>query len=248
MDLVSVAEAAEKLGVSERHVRRLTAAGELHGRRIGDRWLIDADAVRHRSRSEPQPGRPLSTRMAWAVLAAADSALEAESSRRPAPIEDRRIRHRLRKLLAEAPPPERWDQWLRHRADPQRVWVHPGVVDRLAEDDRLHPGGARAVAASGVGIAGGSGHSFYIDENVVGSVLADYRAHPAADGQVVLMVVPADVPEMVIGRPGEPVIPAAALVDLLGSSDARERYVAAAALEAARHKLVSAPMGDSLPS
>ena len=79
---------------------------------------------------------------------------------------------------------------------------------------------------------------------MVGSVLADYRARPADEGHVVLMVVPSEIPEMVLGQPGEPVIPAAALVDLLGSRDARERYAAASALEAACLKLVAASGRD----
>lgn len=240
MELMTTAEAADKLGVSERQVRRLAAAGDLRARRVGDRWLVDADAVRNRSRSERQMGRPLSAHMAWAVLAAAGSALEAEPQGDPvASIEDRRVRHRLRAILADAPPRQRWHQWLRHRADARRVWVHPGVVARLAEDDRLHPGGAPAVPASDVGIAGGDRCSFYLDESVLESVLADYRALPADEGQVILMVVPPEVSDTVLGRPGEPVPPAAAVVDLLGSPDARERQVAASALEAAYRRLVS---------
>lgn len=241
MELMSAAEAADKLGVSERQVRRLAAAGDLPARRVGDRWLVESDAVRNRFRSEPRSGRPLSARMAWAVLGTVGSAVEAEPLRDPIDsIEDRRVRHRLRALLAGAPPPEHWDQWLRHRADAQRVWIHPGVVDRLAKDDRIRAGGAPAVAASGVGIAGGDRCRFYVHESVLDAVLSDYRARPAADGQVVMMVVPPGIPEVVLGRRGEPVGPAVALVDMLSSSDARERHAAASALEAARRKVVSA--------
>jgi hypothetical protein len=45
---------------------------------------------------------------------------------------------------------------------------------------------------------------------VVESVLADHRAPPDDDGQVVLTVVPPGVADSALGPPGEPVSPAAA--------------------------------------
>jgi excisionase family DNA binding protein len=247
MNLISVADAAERLGVSERQVRRLAEAGELSARRVGGRWLIDVEAVRDRSRSEPRSGRPLSPGMAWAVLAAANFAHEGDEDR-PSPfgarIEDRRLRYRLRALLADAPPPRQWNQWLRHRADAKRVWVHPGVLDRLAGDDRVHPAGGSVVAASGVGIAAGDHRSFYVEEGVVDEVLADYRAQYSDEGQVVMMVVPKEISAAVLGGSGEPVMSAIALVDLLASTDARERHVAAEALDAARQKVISSSTDD----
>lgn len=251
MDLISTADAAERLGITERQVRRLAAAGELSARRVGGRWLIDAKAVRHRSRSDSRPGRPLSPSMAWTVLAATSAVFEpdAKGSRQEAPsIEDRRARYRLRALLADAPPSRQWNKWLRHRADARRVWVHPGVVDRLARDHRLHPAGRSVVAASGLGIATGDRNTFYVDENVVDQVLADYRAHFSDEGQVVMMVVPTGVRPAALGEPGSPVNLAAALVDLLASSDARERHAAVSALDSARQAFVAGPAGTASSS
>lgn len=240
MELLSAAEAADRLGVSDRQIRRLAAIGDLPARRVGDRWLISADAVRSRSRSAPRAGRPLSARMAWAVLAAVDAAVGDGSAGDPlVSIENRQVRHRVRALLADAPPPERWDQWLRHRARSQRVWVHPGIIDRLAEDDRVHPAGASAIAAAGVGLAGGDRDSFYVHEALLEPVLSDYKARPADEGQIVLNVVSREVPDAVLGEPGEPVRRAAALVDLISSADARERHVATSTLAAASSKLVT---------
>lgn len=73
--------------------------------------------------------------------------------------------------------------------------------------------------------------------------LADYRAGQSDDAQIVLMVVSLEVADMALGRPGEP---AAGLVDLLGSSDARERYAATSALESAHRRLVH-PAGRGRP-
>jgi excisionase family DNA binding protein len=249
MDLISVADAAERLNVSERQVRRLAEAGELSARRVGGRWLIDAEAVRDRSRSEPRSGRPLSLSTACAVLAATNSVLETdEDSAGPfgARIEDRRLRYRLRSLLAEAPPSRQWNHWLRHRASAQRVWVHPGVFDRFADDNRLHAADESVFASAGLGIASGDRRSFYVDENVVEEVLADYRARHSDEGQVVMMVVPNEISAMVLGGPGEPVMSAIVLVDLLASTDARERYVAAEVLDAVRQKIISSSTDDGV--
>jgi excisionase family DNA binding protein len=240
MELNSAADAAEALGVSERQVRRLAAAGELLAHRVGDRWLIDADAIRSRSRSVPQSGRPLSPAMAWLLLRLLQSgAGQDDSPEKFLDSLDRRVRHRLRSLLAGAPPAERWDQWLRHRAKKQRVWVHPGILRRLEGDDRLHVSGARALAAAGVGIAEDGRQRHYIQAGDVAALVAEYHARPSNDGQVELMIVPDGVPH-VLGGPGAPVHPVLAFVDLLGSSDARARHAAVSALDAARQRLVPA--------
>lgn len=248
MEWLSAAEAADRLGVSERHVRRLAAAGRLVGRRVGSNWLISADSVRERSRAEPVPGRPLSPLMAWSVLRAADAAIDRfadeddQSGVIPldalfAAFSDRRDRHRLRSLLAAAAPAEHWDQWLARRAEPHRVWVHPGVLERFRADPRLRPGGAPAAAVAGLESAVGEPDRFYVDADEYDRVLADYRARPADDGQVVLMVVPRDVPDAMVGPPGRPVAAAVGLVDCLVSSDARERHVAREHLARAARRL-----------
>ena len=45
-DMVSVREAARRLGRSEEQVRRYLRAGLLDGRRIGGQWFIDAATLR----------------------------------------------------------------------------------------------------------------------------------------------------------------------------------------------------------
>lgn len=231
MEWISVAEAAAKLDVGERQIRRLAAAGELDALVVGDRWLVKAAAVRDRARDVPSAGRPLSSQMAWAVLAAAAAGFADEPGGDPlGAVRDRRIRYRLRGLLTDAPPPERWGQWLRRRAQARRVWVHPGVLKRFSADPRLHRGGGPVARESGVGLSGGDRNVFYVAASDADAVLAAYRARPDDAGQVVLMVVPAEVPKEVLGDAGVAVSPAVALVDLLGSPDARERHGASHAL------------------
>jgi len=238
-DWISVAEAAHELGVSPRQVRHLVDSGALPARRLGVGWLLPADAVHARARHAPSPGRPLSAPLAWAVLRVAQELLD--EPREPADAErvnellrvvaDRRLRHRVRRLLADPRPAERWEHWMAGRAARRRLWVHPGVLDRLAADDRLRPGGGFAAAAQGVGIGASRPWRFYVDADVLDAVLADYRAQDDPEGPVELMIVPSEVPDGLRAPAGRPVPVAVALADLLESNDARERHAAAERLE-----------------
>jgi hypothetical protein len=177
--------------------------------------------------------------MAWAVLWVVQGLLD--EPHQPADAEhinellravaDRRLRHRVRHLLADAPPAERWEHWLAGRAVRRRLWVHPGVLDRLAADQRLRPGGGFAAAAQGVGIAASKPRRFYVDADLLDAVLSDYQAQDDPEGPIELMIIPSEVPDGVRVPPGRPVPVAVALVDLLESDDARERHAAVERLE-----------------
>lgn len=117
--------------------------------------------------------------------------------------------------------------------------VHPGVLDRLVADVRLRPGGGFAAAARGAGISAGPPRRFYVDEDDVAGVLADYRARVDAQGEVGLMVIPREVPAAFRPVAGEPVPLAVALADLLESADAREHHVGVELLDPARAALRS---------
>lgn len=69
MATVSSQTAATRLGVSDRQVRRLVAAGELEGRPLGRALLIDTSSVnRMASVSVSRRGRPWDEASAWAAL------------------------------------------------------------------------------------------------------------------------------------------------------------------------------------
>ncbi|HEX3852619.1 MAG TPA: helix-turn-helix domain-containing protein, partial [Polyangiaceae bacterium] len=97
MAMVSVAEAAGRLGVSVPRIHQRIADGSLHAQRIGFQWAIDErslfDAAERRL-----PGRPLSPRSAWAVIAL--SAGDGEAARALARNERVRANARLGRLLA----------------------------------------------------------------------------------------------------------------------------------------------------
>lgn len=247
MDQLSIEEAAKRMGLHPAHVRRLVREGEIPAHKVGARWLVSESALRQRDRLQPSVGRPLSANMAWALLELAGAGLRAEQDAVGGiPViheqADRRVRHRLRRLLADAPPSDRWAAWLRRRARPERVWVHPGVVERLASDSRLHPGAEAAAAATELGVGAGAGAErvFYLNQSDLEGVLREYRGRPDPAGQLLFMVIPDDVADHLRPGPGE-VAPAVGLVDLLGSSDARQRHLAARLLDSAAQRVKSNP-------
>lgn len=240
MDLLSIQDAARRMELHPVHVRRLVRDGEIAASKVGGRWLVSESAVRERMRLQPPAGRPLSANMAWAVLGLVGAGLrdsdDAEAAPSVADMADRRARYRLRRLLGDAPPPDRWAAWLRRRARPERAWIHPGVMMRLASDSRVHIGGAAAAAAAEVGVGGGvdAERVFYLRESDLVGVMRGYRARPDPVGELLLMVVGDDVvTDLGTGE----VAPAVALVDLLGSPDARQRHLAARLLESAVQRI-----------
>ena len=238
MDHLSVEDVARRLGLHPAHVRRLVRGGELPGEKVGGRWLVREDVLSSRKRLQPSAGRPLSPGMAWAVLDAVGAGLKGDLEPRWGSVSvDRRVRHRLRRIVADAPPALRWASWLRRRARPERLAVHPGVLERLAIDPRLHQGGEAAAVVAEIGVGAGIGDDlvFYVDESDFDGVIRDYRAWPDPDG-VLFMVIPDEVSDDVRPGPGR-VDPVVALVDLLGSPDARQRHHAAAVLESALQRV-----------
>ena len=250
MDHVSVDEAARRMGLHPAHVRRLVREGEIPAQKVGARWLVSESALRQRDRLQPSSGRPLSPNTAWALLELAGAGLRAGQDVRAVAavheLPDRRARYRLRRLLADAPPTDRWAAWLRRRANPERVWVHPGVEERLASDSRLHPGAEVAAAAAGVGVGAGVGAErvFYLNESDLEGVLRDYRGRPDPGGQLLFMVIPDQVAEELRPRSGE-VSPAVALVDLLSSADIRQRHLAGELLASAARRIKPSSRGSA---
>lgn len=60
--MLSVEEAARKLGVSGARVRALLKAGQLEGQKIGNTWAVAETSVAARVQSGSHPGRPAAER------------------------------------------------------------------------------------------------------------------------------------------------------------------------------------------
>src|ERR1700743_809852 len=75
-DVLTVQQSAERLGLPAQRVRELVQRGELAGERVGPIWMIStSDVERMRLRNRPV-GRPLSERLAWAVLSPSQPTLK----------------------------------------------------------------------------------------------------------------------------------------------------------------------------
>lgn len=140
---INVAEASRRLGVNDSRVRQLLRAGELRGRRLGNSWLIPAEEVARRERSQRRPGRPLAPKRAWAVLDLLDGGRAAWLSD-PA-------RSQVRRYLADLdhPGPDGWRAALRGRSRVLDVVAHPAAIDRLRRADGVRLAGPAAVVGRG---------------------------------------------------------------------------------------------------
>jgi excisionase family DNA binding protein len=102
MTSLSVAQAAERLGVSVPRIHQRIADGSLAAERIGSQWAVDERSLL-RIQERSKAGRPLSARSAWAVIAASEGdrgRLRASGSAAPA-----RARMQLKRLLEPAGEP-----------------------------------------------------------------------------------------------------------------------------------------------
>lgn len=233
-DWLSVTEAAERLGVSDRQVRNLLECSQLDAQRIGRTWAVSAESVRARAQEEVSLGRPLSAATAWRLLARVDAALRGELA---TVVEhgDRRVRHRLRRLQAALPPVELWDQWMRRRADLSRVRFHPGVVPRVLADRRV----VRADPSHTLGVRVSDLVPVYVDQADSAGLLSKYRGQPVELGDASAVNV-MSVPELPDGIDWRSQVEVASLLDLAGHPYPRVRHAARARLQTASAALRAA--------
>jgi excisionase family DNA binding protein len=220
-DLLSIEEAAERLGRSPQAVRLMAASGELDAVKRGSGWWVDRHAVERRRREPPGPGRPLSPEMAWSVVLLASDA--PESARRAA---------------GEAHQPSRARRWLRENSLPRHAPrlrargrresfdAHPAELARILKRDDVMPTGISMPEE--VGLHGGANAlEFYAPDSARAAII-DEHALEKGSGSVLARWVPDDV-WAAVSAPRAP--RAAVLLDLLENDDPRARREAARALE-----------------
>lgn len=255
--MLSVHEAADALGVSMERVRQMIHAGQLAARRSSAGWLIPADAVAERSRNVHN-GRPPEPRTAWsaiALLAAAMAHASQSASDRAVSVaevvRDRKLRHRVLRLLASMPDPVTdagpWRRLLSARGQVRHLWAHPGVLDRLASDPKVARGGAEAIPAGHDGLTERPGRlELYVSEADAEDLIRQYRMHEDRDGQVHLVIVPSSTPPELSPSAGVPVAVPAAASDLLEEDDPRARHAATIQLQAHQDALRAAGWLDRI--
>lgn len=213
MDWMSVTDAAEALAVSPQQIRRLIRAGAMPASKLAGSWVVPTAAVRERRDAGAAAGRPVTARHVWWLLGALDAVATGAAN---APMANAGSSMRaLRRLVDDAPPVPRWDHWLRNRGKPVRWSVHPAAVARLHADPTV-----RSVTSD----VWPGAQSFYVAAPAAGLVAERFDAQVTPDGEVRLRIFDSDA------APDE--LPAAtAVVDLLGSVDARARHRAIEVLD-----------------
>ena len=136
-------QAAEQLGVTQQRIQTLFAAGDVHGRMVAGRLVVDSGDIQARLARRPGRGRPLAARVAWGVL----WELSGERAHWMAASERSRLRTNIRKLNAEEVVLR-----VRRRAALHQYRILPTYVDRLAADAACVPSGVSAASVVGADI------------------------------------------------------------------------------------------------
>jgi excisionase family DNA binding protein len=200
---ISVAEAAQRLGVGVPRVHQRIADGSLPAVRVGSQWVVDEASLLLVAESKVA-GRPLSRRSAWALLAV--SMADQRALGTLASVERSRARNRLRHLLSQLPPDRAPSEaqvgsaasllrsLLRNRAERRLYRASPRDLAGLRDDDRVVLSGLSHPRS---GIASGNFVEGYIAAHDIEAVVHDYLLSPAIvdrDANVVLHATSADIP------------------------------------------------------
>ena len=200
---ISVAEAADRLGVSVPRIHQRIADGSVRAERIGSQWVVDEASLAAASEAR-SGGRPLSPRSAWSLVALSrsDDRLLAPL----APAERSRAKARLSDLLVGLPKARGSEadvraaasllrSRLRMRGERRLFRASPRDLPDLRADGRVALSG---VSHQGSGIAAGDLVEGYVSAADVVDVAKDYLLSAAkadADANVILHIaVPAGGP------------------------------------------------------
>lgn len=194
MGAISVAQAAERLGVSVPRIHQRIADGSLSAERIGSQWAVDERSLL-RIQERSKAGRPLSARSAWAVIAASEN--DRDRLRLSGPAASARAQMQLKRLLEPAAEPFVDDAAVsdlavslrsvfRNRAQRRLFRAASADLVDLGADDRW----AMIVDIGASGIASADIEGYLRESDVVG-VIRDYLLVEAdRDANVVLHVIP----------------------------------------------------------
>jgi excisionase family DNA binding protein len=222
-DVLSVTEAAARLGVSAQQVRQLIRSGALEAERLGHAFLVPAGAVERRARQQSPPGRRFVPANAWGLLSIADG--------QGAPWLSPDDRGRMKRLLAERSL-ERLRPRLVDRAKVVRLRAHPSLLRRLRDDPDLMLSGVSAARELRLGLVGvGDEVDAYVGSSRFRDVMRRYRLRPSHDSNVVLRIVP---PVGWASLPGRIAPAPAVALDLLDHPEPRVQQVGQALLAKAK--------------
>lgn len=211
LNLVSVSDAAKRLGISARRVRALAADGRVPAQKIANRWFVEMDRLNERGRSAEAGGRPFSDKHSLGLLFLASG----EDAPWLSAYELWRLRRyalpRLMKLLPR----------LRSRANVHSVHAPESLVKRLASDAKFVRSGVSAAEHHRADIVGRSVLDGYYRERDFKDLVYRHALQPAPEAAANLLVRGIEVDSALAGRRYMPIAVVAA--DLADSADARSK-------------------------
>lgn len=218
---LTVAEAAQRLGVSQDMVRKLIAHGDLPAARVGGvSLLIPETAVDLRRAQAAGRGRRFTPSNAWGVLFLAAGL--------PAGWLMAQARWRANVLLR--------DQGLRSlrsrlvsRGRPVAYRGHPGVLEDLRADPDVMLTGTTGATALSLGLIGGADRvEAYVTQPALEALVARHHLRPSREPNVFLQV----VPDFGWSWPPAHIAPISAIgLDLLDNPEPRAQQVGDEILE-----------------
>lgn len=178
MKLWSSKDAAEALGVSTQRIRALAHAGRLKAHKVGSRWIVEPAL----DKREPRSGRPVSSVVAWAILAELSGA-------RPDWVHPSAL-SRLRRRLRD---PEWVIQSLQHSQPRARVvlWrALPADLPRIIKRAAIVPAGLSVITKE-IDLVPSSGEiDAYVDSNMLRLIEKQFRPAKESDEPNLTLRVP----------------------------------------------------------
>lgn len=221
--LISVQDAAARLGVSPDAVRKRIAAGHLPAQRRGREWWLHARSVDRLARQRGGLGRPLSPDMAWAILLLASGDEDGAAKA----IQNPRYWSRAQAWLRRHPLAEHASR-LRARGEAEEFDAHPSELPRIL--DRADVLATGISAGDAVGLVGGAPAVEVYAAAGRRHVLMDEHVLEPGPGPVRVRWVPDEIWPLLDRAPDGRAPRAAVLLDLLEHDDPRARREAARAL------------------
>lgn len=215
---LSVAEAAEQLGVNQARARRLISAGELDAVKLGGRWVVDPASVERRRRLAAPRGRQFSPDRAFGLL------MLAAGER--APWLDRVSRWKLLRELQRSGLRNLAPR-LRDRAEVLRLRAHPSSLARIGQEPDVVLSGSSAAGTLGLEIVAPDLLEAYVPEERLKALARKYRPGRSSNPNLILHVVRGVWP---FGADRRVVPLSVAAIDLLESDDPRIGEAGLAAL------------------
>lgn len=210
---LTVAQVADRLGISVSRVNKLVRAGDLRSDHLGAITVIPEADVERRLSLRPGDGRRLTLPNAWGIIAMA--------SGERAPWLSPDTRYRLRRLLDKHGLPALRAR-LVERAVPYGFRAHPSVLGAIRDSEDLMLTGVAAAAELRLGLLAGDAVDAYVAERALPGIVARHRLQESQDPNVVLRSVSSILPSW----PPSRIAPKAAVaLDLLEDADARSRQV-----------------------